>query len=139
MRWLVCLLLIVGFAQQQLLCCCAHAEVRTAIPPQQPVIGGCSHHHTTHQHAEEQQPDKADSPSPLNAPAHEHHVCVGTHLFYLSGSVFQLPNRDLSPSWLTDVSVMLSQLDLDGWQATHPPQHGPPLVDDRSVLGVYLV
>lgn len=91
MRWSFTILVLTCFGLKQFSCCgehcvpCANAEDAHAAKP------GCASHAHEHEH---------ESPAPADG---SHHICVATHLFYLS--------HDNSLPLLPDFSV---------WEAVSP-------------------
>ena len=160
MNRLVSLVMLAAFAVQQFACCCVGAGTHTCDQNPPSVAGqalGFSythshahgdedhhHHHAcNHEHDELPAGDDADPASDTGRPSHQHRVCVGTLVFFVSVSRFELPQQAFSPG-LSFVSFDLAQ----HWEmavcvaASHYGDgFGPPLSScpQRSALCVYRI
>jgi len=101
--------MLVAFAVQQFACCCVGAGTHTCAHDhpsvvEQPLGLSCTHSHVhgdedhDHDHdachcEQDELPatDEADHQSCPGDHSHQHHICVGTHLFFVSASRFELP------------------------------------------------
>ncbi|SFI90904.1 hypothetical protein [Planctomicrobium piriforme] len=144
MRWLVCLISLVTFVAQQLVCCCdgttacQHSHSAPAqTEPQVEVVHHCGHHHTT-----SAQCDQADAKCHHNddcdSHGHQHHLCVGTHVFYKTVDTFAAP----VPLLLWSTVSVEDLLNLKSGQAELPSVDSDLALcsaPDRATLGVYVL
>ncbi|WP_437192329.1 hypothetical protein [Planctomicrobium sp. SH527] len=165
MRGAVCLISLVTFIAQQMICCCdltgmhqvrsADVQAEIAVPVQAASSKShcCGHNtssrarsrcqsETTRQSASQQnniaQQSNSQEPVETSEEPHQHHLCVGTHLFYNSPDVTRTLDLLTGCTFIDAGELVLSlenqcesfsSLSLLDW-LTHPP---------RSVLSVYLV
>jgi hypothetical protein len=109
---LLSLLMLVAFAVQQFACCCAGSGTQ-ACDHNHPTVAGhslgssCPHGHAhgdeDHDHDSCHQKrgdfpgsDEADDQSCPGNHSHQHHLCVGTHVFFVSAARFELPPQAFS-------------------------------------------
>lgn len=138
MRRLICVLSLICLVAQQLVCCCAldvHAgkplangsrddlrlfESRTLViaPVDSKQSRGqsrghaCLHHHCPSSIFEQAQGDNEEQRNSVPSGPHQHHHCVGTHIFYRAVDLSSVPNLlaalvavCLEPVALVDCSV----------------------------------
>lgn len=145
---LISYVMLIGFVAQQFVCCCAGACVSAcndenhSSPETRFSKTGdsdCGHHHES---------PAVDETCPLPSdglpvsPEHHHHVCVGTHLFYLTSERFDLSQLAIAPSLdfsvgnrvdgISLVAVAMIKIGLRDHQPVFPPR-------PRSALGVYRI
>ena len=163
MNRLVSLVMLVAFAVQQFACCCVGAGTHTCDQSHPSVAGQAlglsythshahgdedhNHHHDDHHacnHKHDELPvgDDADLASDTDHPSHQHRVCVGTHVFFVSATRFELPQQALS------LGLNFAPFDLSLHLGTplcaatvHYGGFGPPLSScpQRSALCVYRI
>ena len=159
MNRLVSLVMLVAFAVQQFACCCVGAGTHTCDHDHPSVAGqalGLSRTHS-HIHGDEDHDhdachrkqdelpatDEADHQSCPGDHSHQHHICVGTHIFFVSASRFELP-PPLFNHCLNFAAVNHS-LYLGTSVCTAASHYGsgfgPPLSScpQRSAIGVYRI
>lgn len=145
MNRLILSLMLVSFNAQQFLCCCAGACVSSCeqlhnhelrVSSLNTEACCCGHGHESETKTES--PDR----KPENGPEqdkHQHHLCVGNHVFYVSAERFEISrlviSDDFTSSWSTTLEWLASQA-----ARPRPDNRPPPLASiSRSVLGVYRI
>ena len=159
MNRLVSLVMLVAFAVQQFACCCVGAGTHTCDHNHPSVAGqafGFSYTHSHvhgdedhdhdachHEHDKLPASDDADDQSCSGDHSHQHHICVGTHVFFVSAARFELPPQDSSLGLsfaLFDLSPHLGTSVCTA-AAHYAGGFGPPLSScpQRSALCVYRI
>lgn len=156
---LVSLVMLVAFAAQHLMCCCTGAAAHCC-DHDHPATGRvctiadshddhgsheCGHesHECKHEHLSSSDCNHSDHESCPGDPTHQHHYCVGTHVFFMSA-----PRVDMPPSAMDhdfgfgslDVSIQGVMTSLAA-ASRHGVDSGPPLSScpQRSALCVYRI
>ncbi|MEI8020196.1 MAG: hypothetical protein WCH39_18480 [Schlesneria sp.] len=149
MNRLISFVMLFSFAAQQFACCCAGVCASVCHRDHSPQAicetvdsGHCDcghHHHEANELGETRHLDEENLP----AGGHQHHVCVGTHLFYLTVERFDVSRlvviQEFDLGWSEDFvglwSVMESSENRDrrGDISLHSAGLG------RSVLCVYRI
>ena len=96
MSRLITFAMLVSFAAQQFACCCAgacasvcHSDHSSQAICDTVVSGHCDCGH--HEHGASEIDETADRDNEEHpAGGHQHHVCVGTHLFYMTAERFDV-------------------------------------------------
>lgn len=165
MRFWICLLTVISLGVQQTACCCAmpggvpatcqhalgleceHTESsqhtsetgRNPAAVNQAQIDRAHCLHAEHEDDERHCIDERGSQQdPSVPPLHGHHICVGTHVFYVVAKLLELPQHDLAPLFvsLEHIAVIhLAAID----EALARSSHKSPILLSRSTLGVYLI
>ena len=149
MSRLISFVMLVSFAAQQFACCCAGVCASFIHVDQSPqaicetVDSGhfdCGHHeHDVNDISETANRDNEKHP----ADGHQHHVCVGTHLFFVTGERFDVSQLVLIQGfdvfWTEDFVGLWSMIE----SSTNRDRDGDLLLrsagPERSVLGVYRI
>lgn len=145
MNRLIACLMIVGFVAQQFACCCAEASPSTARSGRQATVAAaaktqkrcCKHH--DHGRVSKTTSATADE-LPLQS-EHQHHVCVGTHIFFRSVERFDVSQFVISPSLSLAVAPAVELLPTSAVYSTRLTDEDAPLCRalSRPALGVYQI
>lgn len=145
MHRLIFCLMLVSFIAQQFLCCCAggcvtscdhNHEMESLARGLDTDNCSCGNEHQSEQDIESS--DREHENEPVND-EHRRHLCVGSHVFYLSAERFEISrfviSHDLHWSWTNRVELLTSLT------ARSPSDSGPPRVAlmPRSALCVYRI
>ena len=146
---LITFAMLVSFAAQQFACCCTggcasvfHGDHSPQAICETTDFAHCDCGHDDHEAdglAETGHPDDKDHP----ADGHQHHVCVGTHLFYVTVERFDVSRlvviQEFDWCWSEDFvglwSIIESSANRDRRGSISLPSAGP----ERSVLCVYQI
>ena len=149
MSRLITFAMLVSFAAQQFACCCAGVCASVCHKDHSPqavceiVDSGhcdCGHHdHETIEIGEAVDRDNQDRP----ADGHQHHVCVGTHLFYLTAERFDVSQlvviQGFELCWSEEFVGLWSMME----SSTNRDRLGDvplrPAAPERAVLCVYRI
>ena len=152
MNRLVSWVMLVAFVAQHLMCCCTGTTARSCDhdhPDSQPVCV-IAHNHDDHdsdacdhEHLPPAASDHSDHESCPGDHSHQHHYCIGTHVFFLSAPRAEMPlsmmHHDFGFGSL-DVSIQVVMTSLAD-ASRHGVDLGPPLSScpQRSALCVYRI
>lgn len=156
MNRLASLVMLVAFAVQQIACCCGEMTSNTYHPANARQTSVCTyehshshgdHHHShdpfDHDHDANYDGDETDHESCPGDRSHQHHVCIGTHFFFVSAPRAEMPKQDMGYGFHVARIDVLNQLAMVVRSAGghHGVDYGPPLSSrpQRSALCVYRI
>ena len=152
MNRLVSLVMLVAFAAQHLICCCSGTAAHSCDHDYSIAETVCAieHNHDEHdadecdhEHLPLLDSDHSDHESCPGDHSHQHHYCIGTHVFFLSAPRAEMPasimHHDFGFGSL-DVSIHGLMTSLAA-ASRHGVDAGPPLSScpQRSALCVYRI
>ncbi len=148
MRPVLVALLLVGFICQHFACCCGAScavvcdEHSTSQPPAETHVSHCSHGHGAQCGSHTDEHSGQQSYPVEHGSDHDHHFCLGTHVFFMPSSDF---NIDFSLQ-LSGFIIPRDAIDLFGRQLAagrFAADAGPPDTSSprklRAQLSVYCV
>jgi hypothetical protein len=153
---LVSLVILVTFVVQQFACCCGELALysrshdhpanahRSCVYTYKHTHPPGDHHHAPFDHDHKGDPgtDKSDASGPDDR-SHQHHVCIGTHVFFVSAPRTEMPKQDMGHGFHFVRIDVLNHLAMAVRTASghHGVDYGPPLSScpQRSALCIYRI